>query len=466
MSRVFVFDYSYILPHTFFVGTIGIPDKKVMRPPHEGMSENELVDYSIQRHLAEVAGAHFDLRSGKKGIGLHSFATRRNILDLPPGGKVELFQQPTHSYKYKDFEGTIGPGYGAGKVTMESKGKLLLTSVKPGEIHFTTADNKPENRFALIKTKDNRWLLIKGQGQQPTGIGKEKYPSIAPDKLFEFIKGLGDQDIAQPKIDGALSQLFLKKKPEVFSHRLSAKDGRPIVHTERFFGGRPKLDIPDKLSNMILLGETYGERNGKVIPPQELGGLLNSTIAKSLEDQAKKKVALKMMLFDIARRGNKPSEQSYEDKLKTMHEIAQYLPKDKFTIAPTVKGKSEIQKLMSDILAGKHPMTREGIIVRDSNGRPTKLKAMEEHDVVVRDTFPPKPGSKYYKKGAGGFSYSATAGGTILGRVGSGLSDELRKALYTKPEEYLGRVARIKAQQKLPSGAFRSPSLLAIHEDY
>jgi hypothetical protein len=34
------------------------------------------------------------------------------------------------------------------------------------------------------------------------------------------------------------------------------------------------------------------------------------------------------------------------------------------------------------------------------------------------------------------------------------------------PEEFVGRIARIRAQEQFPSGAYRAPGLLAMHEDY
>lgn len=445
----------------------GIPDKKVMKSPTEGMSPAELVDYSIQHHKANIAGPHYDLRAGKKGVGLHSFSTRKDILGLAPGAKIEVFQQPTHSYKYKDFEGTIGPGYGAGDVKLMRSGKLLITKAEPGEIHFTTADNKPENRFALIKTKDNRWLLIKGSGPKPLDLQKEHYTSVSNEQVFDFISKLSENAIAQPKIDGALSHIVLKKKPEMYSHRISSRTGLPIVHTERFFGSRPELKLPQTLSNMVLRGEMYGVKpDGKVIPPQELGGLLNSTIAKSLKDQKDRQITLKTMLFDIAKKGNKPYNAPYSEKLKLLEDIAKHLPKDKFEVAKSVTGKEQIKQLMSDILAGKHPQTTEGIIVRDGDQKPFKLKTTNEHDVVIRDIFPAAKDSKYHRVGAGGFVYSDSQRGRILGRVGSGLSDELRKQLLNDPSDYIGRTARIRALQKLPSGKYRNPSLLALHEDY
>jgi hypothetical protein len=448
----------------------GIPSRKIMHPPNKGLSAGELIDYVIQQHDAHRAGKHFDLRAGKKGLGLHSFATRRDVLEnLEPGGIAELAPQSTHSYKYKDFEGEIGPPgvYGAGTVKTHSKGKLLLTKVTPDAIHFTTADNKPENRYALIKNND-RWMLIRPHSISATGVKKEHYTSIPPEKIDAAIKNLKDTDVVQPKLDGALVQLLLRanKKPEILSHRTSKETGNPIVHTERFFGGRPEMPELNEHKDSVLLGELFGTRNGKAIPVQELGGILNSTIANSLDRQKKQNVELKTMLFDIAKHKGKTQDQPYAERKKVLETIFSLLPKDKFQLPEEAK-KEDARQLLRRIQSGRHPLTTEGVVIHHEDKKPTKLKLTDEHDVYVKDIFPAAKDSKYHRRGVGGFTYSLEPNGAEVGRVGSGLSDQLRQDMFSDPESYLGRIARIRAQGQFDkTKAFRAPTLLGLHQDY
>jgi ATP-dependent DNA ligase len=107
-------------------------------------------------------------------------------------------------------------------------------------------------------------------------------------------------------------------------------------------------------------------------------------------------------------------------------------------------------------------LTSEGIVIH-TRDKPLKVKIRPEADVYIREIF---RGDGKYKDSAGGFYYSLTPDGPIVGKVGTGLSDELRKDMFENPKEYIGRVARIAHQGQFASGSYRAPSLIALHEDY
>jgi ATP-dependent DNA ligase len=94
---------------------------------------------------------------------------------------------------------------------------------------------------------------------------------------------------------------------------------------------------------------------------------------------------------------------------------------------------------------------------------PSKAKFLEDQDVHIRGMFPGE--GKYYKRGVGGFTYSLTPDGPVLGRVGTGFDDDLRMDMYRNPDAYTGRVARVRHQGAFPGGgALRAPSFIALHE--
>ena len=92
-----------------------------------------------------------------------------------------------------------------------------------------------------------------------------------------------------------------------------------------------------------------------------------------------------------------------------------------------------------------------------------KVKNTDEHDVYISSVFPGK--KKYHGTHSGGFAYSNEPGGPVVGEVGSGLSDETRAAMFERPDEFVGRTARVRAAKRMPSGALYSPVFLALHED-
>lgn len=463
-------DFSYKLAEDMAkiaASAKGIPDRTDFGD-HQQLPINDLVRMVVQQHHAQRAGLHSDLRLGTPDTGLHSWAVRKGM--PTPGNKHLAVQQPVHDYGYGDFEGTILQGYGAGKVKKQKDEQALVTKVTPDAIHFTTGQSREAERYALIRSADQkRWLLINTTSTQPIPYNKVHYTSVPEDKVEDILKNLGQGSSVQAKIDGAASLTQLTKdKAEVLSYR-AAKSGKPIVHTERMFGGRPELQTPKDLIGTILRGELYGVgEGGKAIPPQELGGILNSGVAKAINTQRDRKIDLKNLLFDIQQLGKNTISQSvpYAERMKMIKDIMARanLDPNKFVLPPEAKTPEEALKMWHDVRSGNNPLTNEGIVIHPPTGKPMKSKLMDEHDVHVTGVFPGK--GKYTGIGAGGFNYSNEPGGPVVGEVGTGLTDDMRKTLWESPADFIGRIARVKSQQKLPSGALRAPSLIALHEDY
>jgi len=435
----------------------GLPSKKNLGDVTK-LKPGQQVDFVVQQHDAERAGTHHDVRLGTKDTGLFSWATRK---ELPaPGKSISLFQQPLHRHEYKEYEGTIEKGYGKGRVSKKDVGHLLITKVSPRSLQFTRTDKRGPERFLLVRPSEDRpWLLKNVTPTKMLPFPKEHY------KLVKELKDIPEGAIVQPKIDGAseLIKIVAPDKLEISSFRASKHTGFPLVHTERVFHGKQNLDIPKKYVGSVLRGELYGLRDDKAIPPQELGGLLNSTIRKSIGDQADRGVQLKSMLFDIRQVGDKNvTALPYRERLDLLREVIHHLPKNKFHLPDLAETKEDAERMLKKIKEGKNPLTREGVVVHATDAsKSQKMKFDVEHDVYITDIF---PGEGKHTGSAGGFSYALTPKGETVGKVGTGLSDALRKELMENKKDYLGRQARVKAQEQLPSGALRAPVLIALHE--
>lgn len=88
----------------------GIPrDKRIQDIPE--INKPAVWRFVVQKHPAERAGDHYDVRLVDEASGhAHSWVTRKGI--PKPGEKVKLFQQPTHTAEYGDYEGLLLKGYG------------------------------------------------------------------------------------------------------------------------------------------------------------------------------------------------------------------------------------------------------------------------------------------------------------------------------------------------------------------
>jgi hypothetical protein len=428
----------------------------------------QLIDWVVQRHLAERAGEHYDVRLGTPNLGLLSWAVRKG---LPAHGQKHLaIQQPVHSHSYKDFQGTIARGYGKGDVFTHDKGQALITRTSSNAVHFTVAHKGNPERFVLVKTGQGRdgkgWLLINLTPTEPLGAEKKRYVPVSPERAEALIKNLPDVS-TQPKIDGAHAVMqILKDKLEVVSPRI-AKTNRPILYTEKLFHGIPNpydYNVPSNLRGTQMRGEVYAsDPSGNIIHPGELGGLLNSTIANSIKKQQAKGLNLRTALFDIDKLGKKPvGDVPYLERYKMLESLLPHLPKNVHVIEQATNPDAAMG-LWNKIREGKHGLSQEGIVIHRPIGNPYKAKLRNESDVWVREIFPGE--GKYKGIGAGGYKYSLTPEGPIVGNVGTGLTDADRTDMWSNQQNYVGRVAKILSQEQFPSGAFRAPVHHSMHLD-
>lgn len=442
----------------------GLPSKKEFGDLSK-LKPGQFVDFIVQRHLAEKAGPHYDVRLGLPETGLFSWATKK---ELPkPGERRALFQQPLHRHEYGQFEGEIGEGYGKGSVKKHEEGKLLITKITPRALHFTMAHKKAPERFVLLRPKEGKqWLLLNTTPTTPVPYNKLHYKKISPTKAEAVLENLQPGSSVQAKIDGAAALTkLMEDKLEVLSYRVAKQTGHPIVHTERVFKGPAVVSIPKKYVGSVLRSELYGVRKGKAIRPQELGGILNASVVNSLAKQNERGIELKNLVFDVQNVGKKSTKGlPYSKRLELVKELLKYLPGSRFHAPDEATTSESAKKLLKDIGSGKNPLTHEGIVIHPAEGIPSKVKFTEDHDVHITGFFEGE--GKYKGVGVGGFTYALKPDGPTVGKVGTGISDPLRKDMYLNPGDYVGRVAKIRAQEQHKSGAFRAPALLSLHEDY
>jgi bifunctional non-homologous end joining protein LigD len=129
--------------------------------------------FVIQKHHA--THLHYDLRLEADGV-LKSWAIPKKPSTDPKIKRLAI-RVEDHPYDYKDFEGVIPEGYGAGTVKIWDSGtydvdgrdakdseKSILAGLKKGSFHFSLNGKKLKGTFNLVRLKKfgkNQWLLIK-----------------------------------------------------------------------------------------------------------------------------------------------------------------------------------------------------------------------------------------------------------------------------------------------------------------
>ena len=434
----------------------GIPDRTIKTNPRT-LEKSELWQFNIQRHQAKRAGEHFDLRLVDPSSGIaHSWAARN--LPTNPGDKTLAVQQPDHTQNYASWEGTIEEGYGAGKVMLFSSDKVEVTKSTPDHILFNVYKSTGDTeRYALIHTGGDDWLFHNVTPTRTTrpemAISKPKYKSVD----IEKIDITNDQLHLAPKYDGALNAFVLRKnKPiEVYSYRKSKKgDNKLIDHTFRLelFKNSP-VSIPGKT---VLLGEVFAKdvTSGRVMSSRDTSARLLSNVWRSRELQ--KSGPLDHVVFDVVRyRGKDVTNVPYKEKFQILKDVVAQVPGLK--LPPVATTTNEKALLLREVKAGIHPLSQEGVVVYDmKESVPQKAKLFKDFDVEITGIFPGE--GKYEGSHAGGFTYNK-------GRVGSGFDDAIRKDMFENPAKYVGTIARVVAQEQLPSGALRAPAFKDIRAE-
>jgi bifunctional non-homologous end joining protein LigD len=143
--------------------------------PIGGKPTDNKLHFVVQKHHA--SHLHYDFRLEMEGV-LKSWAVPKGPSMNPEEKRLAMMVED-HPWDYKDFEGIIPSGYGAGTVIVWDEGtyeptekkktkkeneKSLMHHLYQGSISFVLKGKKLKGEFSLVKTEgrgENAWLLIK-----------------------------------------------------------------------------------------------------------------------------------------------------------------------------------------------------------------------------------------------------------------------------------------------------------------
>ena len=409
----------------------------------------------LQRHEAERAGVHFDLRLSD-GHQAHSWALRY----WPTTGENRLAtQQPTHTHAYLNFEGKIESGYGAGTVTKAREERAEILHADDEHVRFNLYPGQRTEEYLLRRTAGKQWLL---RNLTRTRASAPHLPDYKPEfrrTTPEKLDPTHANEIWQAKIDGAHVLVDCTgSRPRVYSYRRGTQQDL-IQHTFKM----PEVferDTPPALAGSILRGDVTALKGGTAVAAARVGGLLNSNTWQS-RTQQKDAGRLVIFVHDVVRwQGKDVAGLDYGAKLP-MLEIA-WAAASWIKKPPTAFTAGAKTGLRDRIGAGREKSTREGLVVwRRDDPKPTKAPFAPERDVYVRKVFM-EQGARGL---AGGFEYALTPGGPIVGRVGTGFSHGLKAHMAQNPSLYVGLKASIRAKPAPDAYAPRAPVFSGWHLD-
>jgi hypothetical protein len=363
-----------------------------------------------------------------------------------------------------DFHGRIESGYGKGRVDLARRDRTEIVSSNNDHVRFNLYTGKGQEEYLLRRMDGNKWLLhnvtVTRDGKAANlPDSKPKYKSKDPSKLDPD----SPDTVWQAKIDGAHA-LFMFDKPgsqaRVFSYRPTERDTGIIEHTHKL-PDHTSLRTPSQLQGTILRGELYAtDKHGRALEPARIGGILNANVWKSRQKQ-ETEGRLRPVVFDVVQwKGRNVENAPYSKKLEMLREAVRHAPW--LELPRMAHTPEEKQELFDDIKSGREPTTKEGIIEwhLPSGAPPTKAKFLDEKDVIVRRIFPEK------REGmAGGFEFSYTKDGPIIGRVGTGMSHAMKRDMLQNPSKYEGLTARVLMQRTADRYAPRAPKFYGFHPD-
>ena len=170
--------------------------------------------FGVQRHDAQRAGLHYDLRLERDGV-LKSWSIPKG---MPTDKRHLAIATPDHAMSWLDFDGDIPDGsYGAGKVSLDNKSTFQTVSYSPKKWVFYVNDGKYQGKYTLVHWQDNKWLISRNRDQSMSAETREfnAWYDLATEKQRNYIKRLGGDphpDLNRRQASKLINQLAREKK--------------------------------------------------------------------------------------------------------------------------------------------------------------------------------------------------------------------------------------------------------------
>ena len=154
--------------------------------------------FVVQLHDATTL--HFDLRL-QVGDVLRSWAVPKGP-SLDPRTRRLAVPVEDHDLEAGDFEGVHeGHRRGSGAVIVWDEGPAEIVTDEPGHMSFTLRGSKLAGGFALTRTGERRWILVKvrdDQARPGSDITAERPQSVRSGRAWQDLAAAGRPGATRP----------------------------------------------------------------------------------------------------------------------------------------------------------------------------------------------------------------------------------------------------------------------------
>jgi DNA ligase D-like protein (predicted 3'-phosphoesterase) len=155
--------------------------------PHTG-AVTALSRFVVQLHDATTL--HFDFRLESGGV-LRSWAVPKGP-SLDPGVRRLAVPVDDHALAAGEFEGVhAGQARGSGAVIIWDEGTAEIVREEPGHVSFVLHGRKLSGGFALTRTGERRWILVKARDDDArpgSDIVAERPDSVRSGRTWQEVR--------------------------------------------------------------------------------------------------------------------------------------------------------------------------------------------------------------------------------------------------------------------------------------
>lgn len=391
-------------------------------PGAEGGPGNRFV---IQKHAAQRAGLHYDLRLERDGV-LLSWSVPRG-LPTAPGERRLAVQTEPHALEYLDFEDWIPAGqYGGGEMRIFDKGTYEPLEWEDGKMTIRLDGERVKGEYHLVRTRQN-WLIFLSKRSAATQLTPP--PPMKP-MLAEGGHEPFDDDewTFEPKLDGVRALAYI------------STDGTRLVSRT----GRDQSASYPELANLATyVNAVNAVLDGEIVALDESGQpsfwLLQQRINLSSPtdiERVRKTIPVHFYVFDILwLDGRSLCEAPLSERRRMVRELVTESGPIGFAYSVDGDGKAFFQAAKDLGLEGIIAKKLDGIYEPGKRSRHwRKIKAMRTMDCVVLGW---TPGSGSRSDTFGALLVGAYQDGELrwIGQVGTGFSGRLLADLQHRLSE-------------------------------